>query len=145
MKGEDYLLILINEICKRYWHLKVMNHFKIEWPGQPENFRPEADICIIEDKLKIIVEYDQDCDPGRSLTKYWPIIKHNRETEFIIIEVWKRGSTIGQGYAALARWMGNELIGLYPNFKYEFIERQEESPEVIAGKVLDSIERHTKH
>lgn len=137
---ESFLTTLLSDLLSLYpqWHIN--DHSKIEWIGQPKNMWPEADLLINVSGRQFIVEYDEDSDPGRSLTKYWPLIHENRERPLTIIEVWKRGLTVGRSYAELARWMGMRLMGMYPRFAYEFVERKDESAGIIAKKVAEIIE-----
>ena len=134
-KGETFLTSLITELRYRcpQWHLD--DHVKIEWAGQPRSFWPEADILINMPSRRFVIEYDENSDPGRSLTKYWPILHVTGKAPLTIIEIWQRGPTIGRGYAELAEWMGARLRKLYPLFVYEFIERRNEPSEEIAEKV----------
>jgi len=50
------------------------------------------------------------------------------------------GSTIGQGQAELAKWMGARFEQLHPSFTYKFIERKEETAAATAQKVAGIIE-----
>jgi hypothetical protein len=101
---------------------------------------PEADIIIDTAKRRFVIEYDEDSDPSRSLTKYWPIMHQAKTPHITIIEIWKRGSTIGLGYTELAKWVAARLVESYPWFVYEFVERREESARLIAKKVIQIIE-----
>ena len=139
-KREIFVTTLLSELLCQYpqWH--VNDHCKIQWVGQPKNMWPEADLLIEVPGRRFIVEYDEDTDPGRRLIKHWPVIHQNRETPLTIVEVWRRGPTIGPSYADLAKWMGARLKELYPTFVYEFIERKDETAKTIAKKVAQIIE-----
>lgn len=139
-RREVFLIALLSKLLPRYPQWLIKDHTKLEWLGQPRNMWPEADLFLNVSGRKFIVEYDEDSDPGRSVVKYWPILQQSGEVPVTIIEVWKRGPTIGQGYATLAKWMGVRLMELYPTFTYEFIERTGETAATIADKVGRIIE-----
>ena len=89
------------------WHID--DHYNMEWAGHPRNTWPEADLVFERQERRFIVEYDEDSDPGRSLVKYWPILHKESKVPLTIIEVWKRGSTVGHSQVELAKWMGQGL------------------------------------
>lgn len=136
---EDFLRTLISDLAAERPHWNISDHRKINWNGQLRNVWPEADILINMGSRLFIIEYDEDSDPGRSLIKYWPII-HQKEGLLTIIEVWKRGRTIGTGYAVLAKWMGTRLKETYPMFEYKFLERDEETSRSIARTITETID-----
>jgi hypothetical protein len=136
---EVFLKKLLSDLVSRYPEWQIEDHCKIEWAGQPRNIWPEADIVIYMPRRRFIIEYDEDSDPGRSLIKYWPILHDSDPVCLTIIEIWKIGHTIGQGYATLARWMGTRLMKLYPGTIYEFIEKADESAEYISKKIAQVI------
>ena len=135
LKREVFLVRLLSELISRYPDWPIEDHYKIEWEGQPKYYWPEADIVISLPGRQFIIEYDEDNDPGRSLTKYWPILDESGHISLTIIEVWKKGPAIGQGYATLAKWMGERLMKFYPGCIFEFIERKDESAEVITDRI----------
>jgi len=139
-KREIFLTALIAELRSQHsaWHMD--DHYKIEWAGHPRNAWPEADIVIDMQGRRFIVEYDEDSDPGRSLVKYWPILHQASKIPITIIEVWKRGTTVGHSQAELAKWMGARFEQLHPSFTYKFIERKEETATAIAQKVAEIVE-----
>lgn len=137
-RGELFLKTLVSDLLAECSDWSISDHYKIKWSGQPRNMWPEADIVINTGSRRFIIEYDEDNDPGRSLIKYWPII-HYCEAPLTIIEVWKRGSTIGRGYAELAKWMAIRLKERYPTFDYEFIERIEETSRLITRDIIQII------
>jgi hypothetical protein len=136
---EVFLTNLLSDLISRYPELHIEDHCKIEWAGQPRNIWPEADIVINTPGRRFIVEYDEDSDPGRSLIKYWPVLHESNQAAFTIIQVWKKGQTVGQGFAKLAEWMGIRLMRLYPGTIYEFIERTNEPAEFITNRVVQMI------
>ena len=136
-QSELFLRTLVSDLLAECSHWSISDHCKIEWSGRPRNMWPEADILIDTGTRRFIIEYDEDSDPGRSLTKYWPIIHHG-EIPLTIIEVCKRGSTVGRGYAELAQWMAARLKETYPTFDYKFVERIEEPSRPIA-RVINQI------
>ena len=103
---EIFLTTLLSDLLSQYPRWRVDDHCRVEWIGQPKSMWPEADVVIDMPARRFIIECDEDSDPGRSLIKYWPILYHTNKAPLTIIELWKRGPTIGQGYAALAKWMG---------------------------------------
>lgn len=141
IKGGIFLTGLVTELRSQYPQWRLSDHCKVEWKGQPKSHWPEADIFVDTPTRQFIIEYDDDSDPGRSLIKYWPVLQASGDkTPFTIIEVWRRGSTIGGGYAGLAKWIGARLMELYPPFVYEFIERRDESAKAIAEKLATILE-----
>jgi hypothetical protein len=136
---ELFLRELISELRYQNSQWVIRDHLKVEWIGQPKTIWPEADVSLKLDKRHFIIEYDEDSDPVRSLTKYWPILNQANEVPITIIEVWKRGSTIGFGFAELSKWIGRQIQELYPNFSYKFIERVNESARTIASEVAEII------
>lgn len=139
---EDFLRTLISDLAAERPNWIVSDHRKIDWNGQLRNVWPEADILIDMGSHLFIIEYDEDSDPGRSLIKYWPIL-HQKEYFLTIIEVWKKGRTIGTGYAVLAKWMGTRLEETYPMFEYKFLERNEETSRSIAKTITEAIDAST--
>jgi hypothetical protein len=135
---ETFLNALVSDMMAESSGWTISDHLKIEWSGQPRNLWPEADIVIDTGGRRFIVEYDEDSDPGRSIIKYWPIIERSKGS-LTIIEVWKRGSTIGEGYAELAMWVAAKLETLYPTFHYCFVERTDETSRSIAGTLIHVI------
>lgn len=137
---EAFLISMISELKSRCpnWHIE--DHFKIEWSSYSRNLWPEADLLIETPGRRFIIEYDEDSDPGRSIIKYWPIIHDRKGDNISIIEIWKRGSTIGRGYAELAKWIGQRMMELYPSFTYIFIEKTEETAKVIAMEIEKIVE-----
>jgi len=137
---EVFLRNLLSELLSRYTHWHIYDHYKVEWIDHPKNLWPESDIIIDIPKGRFIVEYDEDSDPGRSIIKYWPIIHDRKDGNISIIEIWKRGPTIGRGYAELAKWIGQRMMELYPGFTYIFIEKTEETAKVIAMEIEKIVE-----
>jgi len=137
---EPFLISLISELKSRYPNWRIEDHFKIEWSSYSQNLWPEADLLIETPGRRFIIEYDEDSDPGRSIIKYWPTIHDRKGDNISIIEIWRRGSTIGQGYAELAKWIGQRMMELYPGFAYMFIERADETVKVIAGEIAKIVE-----
>ena len=137
---EIFLTTLFSDLLSHCPQWKVQDHYRIEWNGQPRNMWPQADIVIDIAERRFIIEYDEDSDPSRSLTKYWPVIHQANKRSITIIEIWKRGATIGLGYAEVTKWMAARLMELYPQFAYEFIERREESARFLAKKLIQIIE-----
>ena len=137
---EIFLTTFLSDLLSQRPQWQIHDHSRIEWSGQPRNLWPEADIVIETDERRFIIEYDEDSDPGRSLIKYWPILHLADKPPISIIEIWKRGPTIGLGYAELAKWMAARLMELYPWFVYEFIERREESSRCITKKLIGIVE-----
>lgn len=138
-RREMFLIKLLSDLVSRYpnWHTE--DHCKIKWEGQPRNIWPVADIVISMPGRQFIVEYDEDTDPGRNLVKYWPVIHESNQASLTIIEIWRKGPTIGRGYATLSKWMGTRLMKLYPGTIYEFIERTDEPAEYITYKIAQII------
>lgn len=137
-QSEVFLNALLSDLLAECSDWSVSDHRRIEWSGQPRSLWPEADIVIDTGARRFIVEYDEDSDPSRSLIKYWPIIE--RGGGFLtIIEVWKRGPTIGRGYAELAKWVGARLRGMYPKFDYKFLERSDEASRPMAKAITQLI------
>ena len=139
-KREIFLTALLAELRSQHSAWRIDDHYKIEWAGHPRNAWPEADIVIDMQGRRFIVEYDEDSDPGRSLVKYWPILHQAGRIPMTIIEVWKRGTTIGHGQAELTKWMGARFEQLHPSFSYKFIERKEETATAMAQKVAEIVE-----
>jgi hypothetical protein len=137
---EVFLTTLLSDLLSQYPQWRVDDHCKIEWMGQPKNMWPEADLLIDTATRRFIVEYDEDSDPSRSLTKYWPIVHQTNQVPLTVIEVWKRGPTIGRGYAEVTKWMAARLMELYPTFVYEFIERKDETTRIIAKRIARIVE-----
>ena len=137
-QSELFLRTLVSDLLAECSHWSISDHCKIEWSGRPRNMWPEADILIDTGTRRFIIEYDEDSDPGRSLTKYWPIVHHEKGL-LTIIEVWKRGSTVGRGHAELAKWMATRLKEMYPTFDYELLERIEETSRPIARAITQII------
>ena len=137
---EIFLTVLLSDLLSQYpkWHID--DHCKIEWRGQPRNLWPEADLIIDAPTGRFIVEYDEDSDPCRSLIKYWPLIHQTGRLPFTLIGIWRRGPTIGRGYAELAKWAGARLMDLYPTFVYKFVERTDEKAIMIAREVAQIVE-----
>jgi hypothetical protein len=128
IQREVFLNKLIVELQPLYPQLK--HHSRIEWQAHPKSEwpGPEADILIDTPSRLFIIEDDNDCDPVKSLIKYWPIIDTDAKVPLTIIGIWKRGQATGKGYGKLAEWVGTKLMGLYsPHFVYRFIERKDES------------------
>lgn len=140
---EVFLMDLLSELLSRYTQWHILDHCKIEWINHPKNLWPESDIVIDTSKGRFIVEYDEDSDPGRSLIKYWPIIHENKKSLLTLIEIWRRGPTIGKGYAELVKWVGERIMELYPLFIYRFIERTDETAKVVAQEVATIVEART--
>ncbi len=135
---EAFLTELISALKQSY--PKLRDHYKVEWPGKQNNLWPQADILIDTPKRQFIVEYDEDSDPVGNLVKYWPVLDSDKKVPLTIIEVWKRGPTVGQGRAQLAEWIGGRLMRFYASFlNYKFIERKEESAGSIANRVIQII------
>lgn len=134
-KREVFLTDLYSELISRHPDWQIEDHCKIEWDGHPRNLWPEADIAIIMPGRQFIVEYDEDSDPGRNLIKYWPVLDNSNLLPLTIIEIWKKGNTIGQGYASLAQQMGTKMMELHPGSIYVFIERNNESAMFITDKI----------
>jgi hypothetical protein len=138
-KREVFLNELILELQPLYPQLKP--HFRIEWQHPKSEWPgPEADILIDTPSRRFIIEDDNDCDPGRSIIKYWPILDADTKISLTIIGIWERGHTTGEGYGKLAEWVGTKLMELYsPRFVYRFIERKDESAKSITEKVAQII------
>ncbi|MDD5701753.1 MAG: hypothetical protein PHU23_06835 [Dehalococcoidales bacterium] len=123
---EVFLRELISEMQSQFSHLQ--NHVKIEWTEHPKSIWPEADILIETKNHRYIVEYDEDCDPVRSITKYWPILDVKGKVPITLVGIWRKGQTTGKSFGELAQWIGAKLTELYsPNFNYWFVERKNES------------------
>ena len=135
---ETFLSALISDLMAECSDWTVSDHLKTEWSGHPRALWPEADIVIDTANRRFIIEYDEDSDPGRSLIKYWPVIEQAK-VPLTIVQVWKRGSTIGRGYAELARWIGARLKGMHPTFGYAFIERNDETSRSMARTLTQYI------
>ena len=134
--SKDVILrTVLADLKSKYPQWQIKDHFKIEWMGHPSDTWPEADIVINTPGRRFVINYDEDSDPGRSLTKYWPILHEPFDIPLTIIQVWKRGIAIGDAFAILAKWMGIRLMKLYPGTIHEFIEITHESVEVIAQKI----------
>jgi len=122
----------------------------IERPGElQKKFWPKADILIVNAKsgTEFIIEYDENSDAGRSITKYWPYIdKYNdkyNSKQIIYIGVWKRGQTYGESYFKLARFIGEEkFTKLYPStlFTCHFFERSTETVQEIACMIQEIVQ-----
>jgi len=140
---EVFLTDLLSELLSGYSRWEIYDHRRIEWVGHTKNLWPESDIVIDTHNRRFIVEYDEDSDPGRSLIKYWPIIHENQKSQLTLIEVWRRGQTIGKGYAELSKWIGERLMTLYPMFVYRFVERTSETAKEIAREVVKIVEAGT--
>ena len=137
-QSEVFVNALLSDLLAECSDWSVSDHRKIEWSSQPRSLWPEADIVIDTGVRRFIVEYDEDSDPSRSLIKYWPIIE--REGGLLtIIGVWKRGSTVGRGYAELAKWVGTRLREMYPKFDYKFLERDDEASRPMAKAITQLI------
>lgn len=141
-KGEAFVTELYQKLCQLFPELEVKHHQKVEWPSELNTlFWPQADIWITNKKLKttFIIEHDEDSDPGRSLVKYWPYLdKHKRQKPeiVVIIGLWRRGATFGEGYSKLAKFMGEKLEKLYPFFRYTFMEHRSETAEESAHEIV---------
>lgn len=136
-------MALLGELRSLHSAWRIDDHYKMEWAGHPRNAWPEADVVIEMQGHRFIVEYDEDSDPGRSLVKYWPILHQASKAPLTIIEVWKRGSTVGQSQAELAKWMGTRFEQLHPSFAYKFIERKDETASTIAQMIAKVVEAQT--
>ncbi len=136
---EVFLTALISELVSRYPKWPIEDHCKVQCMGQPKNMWPEADIVINMPGRQFIVAYDEDCEPGRNLVKYWPIICHNKRLSLTIIEVWKGGRLITCGFHMIAKWINARLEEHFSGTIYEFIERTDEPAELIANKVAQII------
>ena len=141
IRGKAFVSKLFSELSSLLPQHSINSECAIPWYNQPRNLWPKADLLIEKPALWFIIEYDEDSDPGRSLTKYWPRIDLAGGIPLTIIEIWKRGSTIGLGFAELAKWMGRKLEELYPSFRYEFIERTDEEAQAIAQKIAKIVEQ----
>ena len=128
---ETFLSSLVSDLLAEGSDWNISDHCKIEWGGQPRSIWPEADILVHAGGRRFIIEYDEDSDPGRSLVKYWPVMQQGKGP-LTIIEVWERGSTVGQGYAELAKWMAARLMEMYPTFDYKFVQRIDETSRSMA-------------
>lgn len=140
---EVFLTDLLSGLLSNYTQWHIFDHCKIEWVGHSKNLWPESDIIIETHNGRFIVEYDEDSDPSRSLVKYWPIIHENQKSPLTLIEIWRRGQTIGKGYAELSKWIGEKLMTLYPIFIYRFIERTDETAKEITKEVVKVVEAGT--
>jgi hypothetical protein len=126
----------------------------IEWPGELKKLWPTPDILIENAKsgteFIFIIEYDENNDPGRSITKYWPYIdKYNSTRRIIYIGVWKwkKDGAYGEGFFKSAIFIGEKFIKLYPSFNCHFIRRskEERSTEVqdIACKIQEIVQAYS--
>ena len=100
---------------------EVMMEEKISMPNFNIQFCPTADILININGKKALIEVDDDSDPGRSITKYWPLLHYYKDSELknydlIFIEVVRKGSTFGGGYKALAEFIGERFKEYYSKF-----------------------------
>jgi len=77
---------------------------------------------------------------GFSYREAGRVLHNTMKVSLTIVEIWKGGATIGEGYAELARWMGARLIEMYPSFVYKSIERRDESIVEISGKLAEVVE-----
>ena len=120
----------------------------IEWPGElQKEFWPRADILIVNAKsgTQFIIESDEDSDPGRNISKYWPYIdKYNSIRRIIYIGVWKGGQTYGEGYFKSAIFIGEKFTKLYPSFSCHFIGRsQKTTVQEIACRIQEIVQAYT--
>ena len=134
----DSLEVLLQE--RKFCHIKGPDE-PIEWVGQPRNFWPKADVVVELPNMQVIIETDEDSDPCRSIIKYWPYLEENVGRKITLIEIWKRGSTIGEGYFKLAQFIGKRFEKTFPQFCYLLVERHGESPQHVAQWVLTQLEK----
>ena len=137
---DQFLLSLYNSLEKLlrengFYHIKGPNE-PIEWPGQPKNLWPKADVIVDLPDIQVIIETDEDSDPCRSIIKYWPYLEKYAGRKIMLIEIWKRGSTIGKGFFELAQFIGKKFEKTFPEFSYLPKERHAESPQQMARWVL---------
>jgi len=140
-KGKAFVSKLFSELCSQLPQYQIDFERGIEWYNQARSLWPKADLLIEKPDRWFIVEYDEDSDPGRSLTKYWPYIDLPTGVPITVIEIWRGGAAIGCGYAKLAKFIGTKLMERYPSFRYEFIERTDETAYLIAQKVARIVEQ----
>lgn len=140
-RGKGFVSELFSEVSSLLPEDSVDREHLIPWSNKPRSLWPKADLLVAKPERWFIVEYDEDSDPGRSLTKYWPYIASSEGAPLTVIEIWRRGPTIGYGFAELAKWMGKQLEELYPLFHYEFIDRAHETAQVIAQKIVRIVEQ----
>ena len=86
---EAFLRTMLSDLKTEYPQWPIEDHFKLQWPGQPYDTWPEADIVIDMPGRRFVINYDEDSDPGRSLAKYWPILNELEHVSLTIIQVWK--------------------------------------------------------
>ena len=143
VRGKAFVSKLFSELFSQLPPYPIDFEHEIEWNNQPRSLWPKADLLIKKPERWFVIEYDEDSDPGRSLIKYWPYIDSARGTPLTVIGIWESGSTIGLGFAKLARWMGERLMKLHSAslFHYEFIERKDETPQAIAQKIVQIVQQ----
>jgi len=141
IRGKAFVSKLFSELSSLLPQHSINSECAIPWYNQPRSLWPKADLLIEKTERWFIIEYDEDSDPGRSLIKYWPYIDSARGTPLTVIEIWRRGPTIGSGFAELAKWMGKKLEELYPLFHYKFIDRAHEAAPAIAQKIVQIVEQ----
>ena len=149
-KGRDWYLKEVIEHLKsarvnKLSSYTIEGHDKvIEWTGQPRQYWSKADIWL-ESPIKIvIVEIDNDSDPGRSLVKYWPFFEDyfsaNKQAIIQFIEICKFGSTVGGGYGVLFDFMREQFMSIYSGkLDILFRERNEESSHQMAQWIISKI------
>ena len=131
---------------KQAYHIKGPDEL-IEWPGKPKNIWPKADILVELPHHLIIIEIDEDSDPCRSVIKYWPYLENfflnpAERRKLTLVEIWKRGGTIGRGYFELAQFIGKKFEKTFKGFSYISKERHDESPEQIARWIISVLLKH---
>lgn len=147
MKGHK-LSLEIYSVLKKEEHKifsEVMLEKKIPMPNFNIQFCPTADILININGKKALIEVDDDSDPGRSITKYWPLLHYYKDSELknydlIFIEVFRKGSTFGGGYKALAEFIGERFNEYYPKFyKFYLIDAYNREVDNIVSEIAERL------
>lgn len=112
---------------------------RMPWPGQMANVAPIADITAqLVDGRMLVVEIDDQCDPCRSVIKYWPLLDAMASGSFEhpslhFVEISSPNSTYGAGFQALAQFIGQRFSQLYPGlFEFTYLPLRDQSAESTA-------------
>ena len=112
----------------------------LEWEGSAPNLWPAPDACgWLRPGELFIVEIDDQADPGRSIVKYWPLLKRVARGDYevqriVYLAISSPNATFGAGYEALADFCGAEFSKLFGS-RFAFLKTTLRGP---SGAVLDA-------
>ena len=119
---------------------------RIEWPGQPKNLWPLADISgALVGGDRFIVEIDDHADPVRSIVKYWPLLEGianggEKGHRIRLVGASRRDNTFGEGFQILAQFVGGQIAARYPkHFRYAYVALAQKSPVELAAEISQAL------